>query len=147
MEMKTSTEKCSKKEVLWNKVAWKTVTKFMKETYFIYVGPRKLCMLAFTFCILINSNIFLKAVLVNYCQLSGNRFWDTIIQQCFANPFLSNSEALEKILVFANRSHGLSIKPRGGGVGGHELIVHASISCRNIRLNVAMFMEYPIQDV
>ena len=46
MEMKTSTEKCSKKEVLWNKVARKTVAKFMKETCFIYVGPKKLCMLA-----------------------------------------------------------------------------------------------------
>lgn len=96
-------------------------------------------MYARPFCILINSNIFFKAVLINYCQLSGNRFWDTIIQQCFANPFLSNSKALEKILVFANRSHGLSIKPRGGEVGGtwincscKHLMSEHKIQCGNV---------------
>ena len=33
IEMKTSAEKCSEKEVLWNKFIRETVAKFMKEKW------------------------------------------------------------------------------------------------------------------
>ena len=58
-------------------------------------------------------------------------------QQFCANPILSNQKAPGKVLAFAKRAFSLLVKGEG-----HEFIVYVSISYRNTRLNVAMFVTW-----